>query len=200
MILSREVYSPAGGDALPQAEAVRGHAGRRTSASLRTLMHGHTDKHSSETCVDTPVLARSFLTLRCQFGGCGHVSGLRWRRKAAGPDEVRGPGLNQIAADIAACLTARCPNPRLDRLASHCLVTLAKRLNSKAKTVRCFEFCDYAVAITGRTGARKFCPFTITAHEIRAVLLAIATVTNRAGRRLRRPLTQSAPAAVFRRA
>src|SRR5215471_5388712 len=87
----------------------------------------------------------------------------------------------------------RCPDPRLDRVASHCLVTLAKRLNSKAKTVRFFEFCDYAVAITGRTGARRFCPFTITAHEIRAVLLAIATVTNRAGRCLRRPLTQSAP-------
>jgi len=147
---------------------------------------------------ERPRPCKKFFDGAAKSVGCGHVSGLRWRRKAAGPDEVRGPGLNQIAADIAACLTARCPNPRLDRLASHCLVTLAKRLNSKAKTVRCFEFCDYAVAITGRTSARKFCPFTITAHEIRAVLLAIATLTNRAGRRLRGPLTQSASAAVFR--
>ena len=54
--------------------------------------------------------------------------------------------------------------------------------------------------IMGRTGTRKFSPLTITAHAMRAVLLAIATVTNRAGRRWRRPFTQSAPAAVFARA
>jgi hypothetical protein len=31
-------------------------------------------------------------------GGCGHVSGLLTRHAAAGPDEIRGSGLNQIHA------------------------------------------------------------------------------------------------------
>jgi hypothetical protein len=30
--------------------------------------------------------------------GCGHVSGLLTRRLAAGPDDIRGSGLNQIHA------------------------------------------------------------------------------------------------------
>ena len=60
------------------------------------------------------------------FVGCGHVSGLRLRRVTAGPDEVRGLGLNQSLAVITAWCMTRYPNPRFDRLASRCLVTLAK--------------------------------------------------------------------------
>lgn len=73
-----------------------------------------------------PILARSFLTLRCQFG---RVRSCVWPPLAymtAGPDEVRGLGLNQSDAVITACRSASCPYPRFDRLASRCLVTLAK--------------------------------------------------------------------------
>ena len=55
-----------------------------------------------------------------------YVRPFRAAHMAAGPDEVRGLGLNQSDAVITACRAARGPNPRFDRLASRCLITLAK--------------------------------------------------------------------------
>jgi hypothetical protein len=82
---------------------------------------------------------KKFFDAAAKLVGCGRVSGLCLRSMTAGPDEVRGSGLNQSAAVIAACCMARCPNPRFDRLASRCLITPCKaRLN--VRIVRLLDF------------------------------------------------------------
>ena len=99
--------------------------GQRRETSGLTILKLSLWPHPCTMC-GRPRPCKKFLTLCCHLVGCGHVSGLRLRRVTAGPDEVRGLGLNQSLAVITACCMTRYPNPRFDRLASRCLVTLAK--------------------------------------------------------------------------
>ena len=113
----------------------------------------------------------------------------------AGPDGIRGSGSNHLSA-----LAAPGPNgvsrspvqPVGIKLCSPLQFVLRFPLPVLVPGLPFF----HAVAI----GARYVSSLDNKAQAIRAVLLAMATVTKRAGRRSSKPLTQSAPGAVLARA
>src|ERR1035441_10638700 len=98
----------------------------------------------------------------------------------AGPDEVRGSGLNQSIAVIAACWMARCPKSPVRPVG----ITLSDHPCKARLNVRIVGLLEFRI-MPFRSRAfpklENFSSFVITAHAMRAVLLAIATVTKRAG-------------------